>query len=372
MTLIIGIDISILNHRGGVKNYILHLLNNIRQIRPEYQYKLYFNSIMKVDLPIDSKYFKVRSTRIPNRVLQYFWLRLGFPPVEWFLGNIDLFHSPAHSPVYAICPPTKKWVVTVHDLFTFKLNYKKSFQEKELAVLRRMEQKADKVITVSQSTRNDLLEIIPSLEPRTVVINEGVDNIFSQSELSIEVLNKYKIKSPYILYLGAANFHKNLLRLVNVFNRLSEKNPHFLVIAGKLTERHHTIIKQVKDIGIEKRVIFTGSIKEEDLPSLYKGADLFVLPSLYEGFGLVLLEAMASGTPVAASNISSIPEVVGDAALLFDPYNEEDIYNTINTVISNDSLRNSMKIMGIERARLFSWEKMANETLKIYEEVTKS
>ncbi len=365
-------DISILKRKGGVANYILHLLRGLKRARPDYRYKLYFNSVRLVDLPIDSNFFEITSTRIPNRILRIFWLYLGFPPIEWLIGDVDIFHTPAHSPVYSLCPPARKWVVTVHDLFTFKLNYKKRTIGRELTALRRIERKAERVIAVSESTRNDLLEIIPALKSRVVVIPEGVDEKFFTSEFLPEAISKYRISTPYILYIGAADFHKNLLRLVNVFKRLSEKIPHNLILAGKLTGRHNKIIQLVNKFGLNSRVLFTGSIEEEDLPSVYKGADLFVLPSLYEGFGLVLLEAMASGTPVVASNTSSIPEVVGDAALLFDPYDEEDIYNSIYSVISDDSLRDNMKRMGVNRARLFSWEKMVKETLLVYEEVAKS
>jgi glycosyltransferase involved in cell wall biosynthesis len=368
----VGIDVSILQRGGGVANYIYHLLEGLKQVKPEYQYKLFFNSVKKANLSITCDFFKVKSTRIPNRILQLFWLYLRFPPVEWFLGDIDVFHSPAHSPVYAYCPPARNWVVTVHDLFTFKLNYDKKTQEKEMIVLRRIELNAERVIAVSNSTRNDLLEIIPSLDSRVVVIPEGVDEKFYKERFSSNVLIKYGIQTPYILYLGAADSHKNLPSLVKIFKRLSEIMPHSMVFAGRITERYKAVIKLTNEINLQDRVVFTGAIDENDISSIYKGADLLVLPSLYEGFGLVLLEAMASGTPVVASNVSSIPEVVGDAAKLFDPYDVEDIYDTIYTVASDSNLREKMRKEGIERARLFSWKKMAQETLRIYEEVAGS
>lgn len=370
--MIIGIDISILQHGGGVANYIWHLLEGLKQVKPEYEYRLFFNSVKKANLPIDCDFFKVKSTRIPNRILQLFWLYLRFPPVEWLLGNVDIFHSPAHSPVYAYCPTARKWVVTVHDLFTFKLNYDKKIQEKEMIVLRKIERNAERVIAVSNSTRNDLLEIIPSLDSRVVVISEGVDERFYKEKFYSKVLIKYGIRAPYILYLGAADSHKNLPCLVNVFKRLSKIIPHFLVFAGRITKRYRSVIKLTGELKLQDRVIFAGAIEENDLSSIYKGADLLVLPSLYEGFGLVLLETMASGTPVVASNVSSIPEVVGDAAKLFDPHDEEDIYDTIYTVVSDNSLREKMRKEGLERARLFSWKKMAQETLRVYEEVAGS
>lgn len=366
--MIVGIDINILNRGGGIANYIAQLLNNFKDIEPEYLYKLYFNSFQKIHMPIDKNFFHATSSRLPNRLLQFSWTYLRFPPIEWFIGDVDVFHSPAHSPIYALPPPTRRWVVTVHDLFTFKLNYDRKIQKKEMMVLRLIERYASKIICVSNSTRNDLLEIIPSSRDKTAVIPEGVDEIFFSDKLSGDIIFRYKVQTPYILYVGAADPHKNLPRLIKVFARLSKKIPHFLVLAGRITERHKSLRNLILELKITDRVIFTNSIDVDDLPALYKGADLFVLPSLYEGFGLVLLEAMASGTPVAASNVSSIPEVVGNAAQLFDPADSDDMYNILYNTIMSDSLRMDMKTKGIERAHLFSWKTMARETLQIYKE----
>jgi glycosyltransferase involved in cell wall biosynthesis len=285
---------------------------------------------------------------------------------------VDVFHSPAHSPKYALSPPAKRWVVTVHDLFTFKLDYSRESREKEMVALRVIERYASKVICVSNSTRNDLLEIVPSLHSKAVVIPEGVDEIFFSDKSSFDVSSKYKVQTPYILYVGAADPHKNLLRLIKVFSRLAKKIPHNLVLAGKITDKHKPLRDLTLELEIHNRVIFTDSIDADALPFLYKGADLFVLPSLYEGFGLVLLEAMASGTPVVSSNISSIPEVVGNAAQLFNPVDEDDMYDILYRTITNINLRAAMKANGIDRAHLFSWRKMVQETLQIYKEVVTS
>jgi len=370
--MIVGIDINILNRGGGIANYIAQLLDNIRDLEPEYIYKVFFNSFRKIHMPIDDHFFRVTSSRLPDRLLQFSWTYLRFPPIEWFIGDVDVFHSPAHSPIYALSPPAKRWVVTVHDLFTFKLNYSREIREKEMVALRVIERYASKVICVSNSTRNDLLEIIPSLQSKAVVIPEGVDEIFFSDKLSIDIVCKYKVQKPYILYVGAADPHKNLPRLIKVFARLSKNIPHYFVLAGKITERHKPLRDLTVELKMSDRVIFTDSIDADDLPSLYKGADLFVLPSLYEGFGLVLLEAMASGTPVVSSNISSIPEVVGNAAQLFNPVDEDNMYDILYKTIKDINLRAAMKANGIESARHFSWKKMAQETLQIYKEVVTS
>jgi len=364
----IGIDISILTRGGGVANYIGQLLSGLKKAHRNEQYILFYNSFQNSPRPKIDPFFRVASFRIPARVLKYLWLHLRYPPIERLIGAVDLFHSPAHSPVYAYCPPANKWVVTVHDLFTFKLNYGKETQARDLKVLKIMDKKASRVIAVSHSTRNDLIEMIPGLAARTVVIHEGVDEKFFSAVCPPQTLQKYGIEGSYILYVGAGEFHKNLIRLINVYKRLSDIFPHSLVLAGKITERYRPIMEWVEKLNLSHRVIFTDTIAEDDLPAVYKGADLFVLPSIYEGFGLVLPEAMACGTPVVASRISSIPEVVGDAGELFDPYNEDNMYDVCQTVLSDPERRRRMQIMGVKRARQFSWQKMAEETLAIYKE----
>ena len=368
----IGIDISLLKRGGGVANYIGQLLSGLKNDHRNEHYTLFYNSFQNLRHPEIDPFFRVASFRIPNLVLKYLWLHLRYPPIERLIGPVDVFHSPAHSPVYAYCPPAKKWVVTVHDLFTFKLNYGKKAQDHEMKVLKIMEKKVSKVIAVSHSTRNDLIEMIPGLSSRTVVIHEGVDEKFFNAKCVPQILKKYRIEGPYILYVGAGNFHKNLIRLLSVYKRLCDNIIQSLVLVGKITERYKPVMECVEKMNLSHRVVFTDAVSEDDLPCIYKGADLFVLPSLYEGFGLVLLEAMACRTPIAASNVSSIPEVVGDAALLFNPYVDEDMYNSIYTLLSDDALREDMKLSGVKRARLFSWEKMAKETLRIYEQVAKS
>lgn len=364
----IGIDISILNRGGGVANYIGQLLSGLKKAHRNEHYTLFYNSFQNLSHPEIDPFFRVAYFRIPNRILKYLWLYLRYPPIERLIGPVDVFHSPAHSPVYSYCPPARNWVVTVHDLFTFKLNYGKESQARELKVLKIMDKKASRVIAVSHSTRNDLIEMVPGLASRTVVIHEGVDEKFFSAECPPQTLKKYGIEGPYILYVGAGDFHKNLIRLLNVYKRLSDSFPHVLVLAGKITERYRPIMEWVEKLNLNHRVVFTGTVAEDDLPAVYKGASIFILPSLYEGFGLVLLEAMACGTPVIASNISSIPEVIGEAGELFDPNSEDNMYDVCRHVLANTRRLQEMQIMGVNRAHLFSWQKMADKTLDVYEE----
>ena len=364
--MIIGIDITIASYGRGVANYIIKLLENFLKISPENEYRAFYNSFRSQAICFDTKRMKVVTTRIPQRILKFMWLDLGFPKIESFLGLIDLFHSPAHSPVYAICPPANNWIVTVHDLFTFKLNYPKRTRQEEWKILLRMAKKAAHVIAVSESTKKDLLELIPSLESRVSVIHEGVDEIFQYNPNHQLILNKYNIDTPYILYVGSAGPNKNLLTLIEAFSQINKLTNHNLVLVGDVEWRYKPLMDMVKKKRLQKRVQFTGFVPKGDLPAIYSGADVFVCPSLYEGFGLTVLEAMACKTPVVASNISSIPEIVNDSAILFDPYSVDDLNHSLLQILGSETLRDELRAKGSQRVKKFSWTRAAKQTLELY------
>jgi glycosyltransferase involved in cell wall biosynthesis len=367
--LTVGVDISIVPYGRGVSNYIVHLLNAFKRMAPENDYKLFFNSFKSRSLPFDKRNFDIRKFRFPWRILDFFWSKFEYPPIELFLGNIDLFHSPAHTPVYAICPPAKRWVVTVHDLFTYKLDYSEKIKRKEWEILKRMEKHATHVIAVSNSTKKDLLELIPSLEPNVSVIHEGVNESFKVVKDYHLILDKYRISTPYIFYVGSAGLNKNVQRLVEAFHRIHENIEHKLILAGDMKWNYQSIRKWVERNGMEERIVFLGFVPDEDLPAIYTGADIFASPSLYEGFGLTVLEAMACGTPVIASKISSMPEVLGGCGLLCDPYDIEDISQCMLKLIRDEGLRDHLTKMGLQRASKFSWNSTAERTLEIYREM---
>lgn len=365
----LGFDISMLPSGRGVSNYIINLLEEFSIRSPENEYKLLCNSAKPCHMPSFSPKSSLRTLKLPNRILKFFWHGLGFPPVEWILGDIDLFHSPAHTPVYAICPPAKKWVVTVHDLFTFKMNYKKNTQREEMKILQRMSRKASHVIAVSYSTKNDLLELIPSLESRVSVIHEGVGKQFRIIDNFNITLEKYGINRPYILYVGSAAANKNISTILSAFTDICSQVEHDFVMIGHSSWRYDSVKMMIKENKIKERVKLTGFISDEDLPAFYSGADLFVSPSLYEGFGLAFLEAMACGTPVIASNVASMPEVVGDAGVLIDPHDVGELSDAILRILKDDTLKKRLREKGLHRASAFSWESAAEKTLEIYEHV---
>jgi glycosyltransferase involved in cell wall biosynthesis len=183
------------------------------------------------------------------------------------------------------------------------------------------------------------------------------------------IKRKYGISKKYILFVGTIEPRKNLLRLLSAFEKLKNKFKEYqLVIVGQIgwmTEKFFEKLKNLPE-NVKRDIILTGYIPREDMVFLYNGCELFIYPSLYEGFGIPVLEAMSCGVPVITSNVSSLPEVGGDACVYVNPYDEEDILYKMEKVLSSEELKNEMSKKGLERAKLFSWEKTAEKTLKVY------
>lgn len=362
---IIGRD---MNQRTGTEVYIYQIVGHLLAQNRRNHYILYVDNLSKAKrLRFDHPNLTYRTP--PH--LRYWHLRLlaGFirhkPDVLFVPGHLVPLHKP--------CPT----VITIHDI-AFLLGFKGHFPTKDLLLntLFTMHaiRYADRIIAVSEATKRDVMQRF-NLDPSKVsVCYHGCDDIFRPEEDAgkIEELKaKFAIRGDYILFVGVLQPRKNLLRLIEAFAILKSMRgiPHKLVIAGKKGWLCDGILSAAKGYGIEEEVIFTGYVDEFDLPVLMSGASVFVLPSLYEGFGLPALEAMACGTPVIVANVSSLPEVVGDAGLLVDPYDLARLADAIYSVLTDASLRARMRQSGLARARLFSWKKAAERTLAILEEV---
>jgi len=228
------------------------------------------------------------------------------------------------------------------------------------------------IITVSENSKSEIIKYLNVSEEKISVIYGGYADIFkleSDDRLSSDVKRKYNITGNYLLYVGTLEPRKNLLGLIRAYAQSRAKDDFILVLAGGKGWQYENIFKLVRELKLENRIIFTGYVPENDLPGLYQGATLFVYPSFYEGFGLPPLEAMACGLPVIVSHTTSLPEVVGDAGVYVDPNDVEQISFSIDTVLSDSELRQTLIQRGLERAKLFSWEKAAKETLKLYQKV---
>ncbi len=363
--------------KGGVYHYILNLLHYVHKMDSRNKYVLFCNYFKKTHLDnffyyagslLKDDNFKVQWLRFPGRIL---WsLRV---PIQVLIERVDVFHGPAHF----MHPGWRgKGVVTVHDLDYAAIPESLppswvKFKRKYTALSCK---KADIVIAVSKYVKDELVKTQGIDHEKIRVVHHGVSPLFRPIEDKTrirELGEKYGILGRYILFVGQFNPNKNLMRLLQAFCELKRSThlPHCLVLAGAKSSFYSLLRGEVERMRLGKDVVFTDYVPEEDLPYLYSGADLFILPSVYEGFGMPVLEAMASGVPVIASNVCSLPEIVEDAGLLVDPYYIEPMAEAIHKILVEQELRNRLIQKGLEKAKLFSWENTARRTMAVYEEV---
>jgi len=299
-------------------------------------------------------------------------LTLGQLEIGWYTKkyDIELVHDPIGIAPFATSK-TKR-VITLCDVFPLSIpGYSANLETLIYKYwLPRIVPTLDKVITISHHSKKDICEYLNMPESKISVTHLATDHRFRPlpDEFIAPILAKHNLHQPYILYVGSIEPRKNLIRLLEAYAELNKKLPHYrLVIVGARNYwKSSPVAETVEQLQIQDKVFFTGYISDEDLPAVYNGADLFCFPSLYEGFGLPVLEAMACGTPVVTSNTSSLPEVAGDAALLVDPYQVEEITTAMQTVLEDAALALELKEKGLKRAKQFTWEKTARETLEVY------
>lgn len=263
------------------------------------------------------------------------------------------------------------YIITIHDL-SF---YEKNFFNISKALFKRIITKsaiksATAIICDSNWTRKSIQKMF-NITDKVYTIYLGYNDMYKKldvqdQQIICEIKYKYGIKSRYILFVGTVEPRKNLDNLIKAFYKISNSVVHQLVIVGKKGWRYDNIHRLVRELNIEDRVIFTDYISNLEILYLYNNADVFVYPSIYEGFGIPPLEAMACGCPVVVSNVTSLPEVVGDAAMLVNPFDVDDIANKIYKVVSDRNLNNLLREKSIKQASKFSWEKCATETLDLY------
>lgn len=283
--------------------------------------------------------------------------------VERMSKDFDAVHITTQGLGYLCGSLDAPAVVTCHDLIPF-LFPRASFQEYLQKRSVKNSAKADGIISVSQNTKKDILSMLHCPETRVRVILQGLDKIFRPFRA-----RKFCFDRNYrhILYTGSDLPHKNVPLLLKAFRRIAEKEDVKLV----KTYANQKTLELIRSFGIEDKVIVTGMLPFEELPHLYNSCDLFAYPSLYDGWGLTPLEALGCGLPVVCSSASSLPEVVGSASLLFDPANERELETCILKILRDETLARELSRKGLKRARKFSWEKTAKETLAVYEELAR-
>lgn len=315
--------------------------------------------------------------RLPQRFrLKNLWENILAPLMIRKLG-IDLWFSPDFSiPKFLRIPS----IVTIHDLI-----FKNFYTERDNKFATQLSKRANHAIRNASMIIVDSEAIFKEVEKeytvdakKIVVIPAAADEHFHrihEPSLISNVLKRYKIDYKYILFTGETSERKNLIRLIHAYNFLRKNNKidgRKLLIVGKRTTNTHKILSEVQRLELSSDVIFTGYIPDEDLPFIYNSADLFVFPSLYEGFGIPPLEAMQCETPVAASHITSIPEVVGDGAMLFDPYDESDIAEKIDQIINKKVNVDELVKRAQLQAKNFSWDNSANKYIEIFGKLSRS
>jgi len=297
------------------------------------------------------------------------WTLIGLS-LEFLLkrSKPDVFLSPTHYlPIFA---PSYS-VISIMDVSYIK--FPELFQKSDLNQLTKWTKysvkKAKRVFTISGSSKDDIIREYRVSKDKVIVTYPGIKLKSQMSKLKTATQNskllkeKYGIEGEYILFVGTLQPRKNIVRLVEAFSKL--KNGIKLIIVGKKGWMYEEILAAPKKFGIEDKVKFLDSVTDEELPFFYKYALCFVLPSLYEGFGLPVLEAMKYGCPVVTSNVSSLPEAGGNAALYIDPLNVDDIVKNLESIIQNSELRTKLIKKGYEQVKKFSWEKTARETLRV-------
>jgi glycosyltransferase involved in cell wall biosynthesis len=290
--------------------------------------------------------------------------------------QLDIIHDPTGVAPFMFGTRQAYPVVTIHDVFPWSVPGYNSLLDTLIYrqwLPRVLRSRKIEIITVSDQSRQDIMKYLGVDGRRLQIIPYGIGpqfRLLPPDSVREHLAARFGISWPYILYVGALTQRKNIARALQAFSQIKNSFPalHF-VLAGPQTWKQTRVESLVESLNIRNRVFLTGPLTDSDLPILYNGAELFIFPSLYEGFGLPPLEAMACGTPVITSNVSSLPEVTGEAALLVDPLDVEGIAQTMLRVLEDPSLAAEMRLKGLAQAAKFTWDRTARETLAVYQKV---
>jgi len=351
---------------AGISWYIQNLLRCLPDVDPEIDYTVFLGERRYRGAP--GLRLQVSSLPTDQPLARIFWEQVLQP---WAVrrAGVDLLHG-MHlvGPVVGGCP----FVVTVHDLsFLF---YPQNFPSLKRLYLRTVTQwsvqHAQRVITISENTKHDVMRVYGISPEKVDMIYYGLDPIFRPlpDEQVAEFRSKRGLPERFMLFVGTLEPRKNVARLVEAYARLPQPRPALMLVGGK-GWLYDEIFARVEALGLVGEVIFAGYVPGEELPWWYNAAELFVYPSVYEGFGLPPLEAMACGTPVVTSNASSLPEVVGQAGQLVAPEDTEALAEAVSRVLADAELRESMSQAGLEQAAKFSWPRAAAQTVDTYRRV---
>jgi glycosyltransferase involved in cell wall biosynthesis len=368
----VGVDVCELSKVKlftGVSNYICNILQQLQKIDCENEYFLYGNSEINFSINNPKWHKKIYSGLMGKSHSVWMNTILVRQLKEDY---IDVFWQPAGALLPVFLLKNIKVILTIHDLVLYYYPETMAIGNRILSHLffKMAVKKADAIIADSEATKDGFVDLYPCFKEKTTRIYPAGRILLSiedkqqviKDQAKEHVRQKFDIHSDYILAVGTIEPRKNLPNLIKAFELLVSANKNFvhsLVIVGKIGWGG------VKMPLCDGKVKFLSYVSNEDLVSLYSGAAVFVMPSLYEGFGMPILEAMACGCPVITSNVSSMPEVAGDAAILVNPHDIKAIANAMNNVLNDKTLQESMQERGVRNVERFSWKKTAQETMKI-------
>lgn len=357
----------------GIGRHVTALVNAIARIEPDHRILLYYpgtrtNSRLEGNI-LPAPNVKFRPVWVPSNLpsehprLWWNW----FLPAAIRIDGLDVFHGPNHYLPRTTIPK----VVTIHDLAYFKMEVHGGSRDELLRRSTRYAmENANAVIALSKNTQEDIVSL--GIERSKVRVIYGGGNVVAESQIQYarrdEMQNRLGIRGKYILCVGAIQPRKNIPFLLKAFAQWKASKPvsHQLVIAGPKENAAPDVLELIQSLGLENDVLVTGYVGDWELPLLYKGADIFVLPSRYEGFTLVTIEAMAYGTPVIASDTSSISEGTGDAAILVPLDDVETLHASLDKLSSDAVFRSQLIAKGFQRSALFTWDECAKQTLDVY------
>lgn len=362
----------LLDRGVGVGVYTTELVRHLPRVAPQDEFLLFYNSFRRAgdaattlgELSAPDNVQVVLNTGL-KRAIAKAW-RFDWPPIEAFTGPLDVYHG---TNCFSAPARRARRVVTIHDLTPLLFPEWHNAEVRRYGPeLRRTLRDQDLILAVSEATKRDMERhlAIPSERIRVVPLAAAERFVVPSKDHVERTLERHGIRRPYVLHTGTFEPRKNHVRLFEAFAQLP-KDPE-LVLVGTKGWLNQEVFGAIRRLGLQDRVRILGYVPDDELPALYGGATMFVYPSLYEGFGLPPLEAMACGVPVLTSDVASLPEVVGDAALLVDPYSVEELAEGMRRLWDDGALRSDLSRRGLERARGFSWERTARETHQAYRE----
>ena len=356
----------------GVGVYALNLVKQIAKLDLENSYYILIQDDEHSLDSLERNNFKLINiqSKIFRKLIFRLLLEQWVIPCIIIKKKIDIVHSLHYS--FPLLTFGAKRIVTIHDMTFFKFPkyheiIKRYYFSFFIHLVARL---AHKVISLSESTLKDFILLTGARRDKVSVVHLGVD--WTTSSLSNErakfVKKKYRINGEYLLFIGMIEPRKNVANLILAFNKfLKVNNSYHLVIVGNKGWGYRQVFNLIDELRLHDKIIFTGFVDEDEKPYIIRGAKIFIYPSIYEGFGIPVLEALSLGVPTITSNVSSMPEVAGGAALLVDPANVDELYLGIKRLLDDETLYQGLKKRAILQARKFSWRKTAQKTIGLYQ-----